>query len=169
MEVIAFTMVNLPFGWCSNMSPYPVVVDDDWAVGSRRFGYGKGPVEFRTAEALFQSLRFDDWAIWEEIREQKSPMGAKMVAKRYLDRAIVVPRSSRDLENMARVVSLKIQQHPELKTGLLNTGETQIIEDCTNRPSESGLFWGAVLRGDGTWEGRNELGKIWMDLRGVLG
>jgi predicted NAD-dependent protein-ADP-ribosyltransferase YbiA (DUF1768 family) len=34
-----------------------------------------------TSEALFQALRFDDPTIREEIRTQKSPMSAKMIAK----------------------------------------------------------------------------------------
>ena len=45
MTVIAFTSVNLPFGWLGNMSPYPL----------QHEGH-----PFLTAEALFQSLRFDD-------------------------------------------------------------------------------------------------------------
>lgn len=39
--------------------------------------------KYRTAEALFQSMRFHKYPdIQELIREQESPMGAKMKAKK---------------------------------------------------------------------------------------
>jgi predicted NAD-dependent protein-ADP-ribosyltransferase YbiA (DUF1768 family) len=49
-KIITFTKVNLPFGWMGNMSPYPInYMDKTW----------------RTTEALFQALRFNE----EEIQE----------------------------------------------------------------------------------------------------
>lgn len=54
-EVIAFTKVNLPYGWLSNMSPHPLDFGGTW----------------RTSEALFQSLRFSDNDIKELIRAEK--------------------------------------------------------------------------------------------------
>ena len=45
---ISFTKVSLPFGWLGNMSPFPILYE------------GK---EWKTTEALFQALRFDDESI----------------------------------------------------------------------------------------------------------
>ena len=69
--IIAFTKVALPFGWLGNMAPYPVTY---------------GGKAWRTTEALFQALRFEDESIREAIRQEKSPMAAKLVAKRHKSR-----------------------------------------------------------------------------------
>jgi predicted NAD-dependent protein-ADP-ribosyltransferase YbiA (DUF1768 family) len=68
MAIISFSKVALSYGWLGNMSPYPIIYE------------GK---EWRTVEALFQSLRFTDENIIEAIRNEKSPMGAKMKAKSF--------------------------------------------------------------------------------------
>ena len=149
---ITITAVSLPYGWLGNMAPFPILYD------------GK---EWRTTEALFQSLRFDDDGVKEEIRAEKSPMGAKFVAKREKDKIVVVPQCQQDLANMEMVLRLKLGQHPELRQKLLDTGDEIIIEDCSMRSGGSGTFWGAAMR-DGKWEGQNILGKLWMKLREEL-
>jgi len=52
---IAFKKVREAYGWMSNMSPHPI---QTW----------------RTAEALFQALRFDDITVKLAIHNEKSPM-----------------------------------------------------------------------------------------------
>jgi len=150
--MILIRKVKEDFGWLGNMSPYPVKHN------------GK---TYRTTEALFQALRFDDEEIIELIREQKSPMSAKMKAKKNRDRMVVVPMSDADLENMRLVLRLKLLQHPKLRDDLFATGDQEIVEDCTKRPRGSGLFWGAALQ-DEKWVGENWLGWLWMELRDEL-
>ena len=65
--MIKFTKASLPYGWLGNMAPFPVMYN------------GK---KWLTIEALFQALRFENEKIIEEIRLEKSPMGAKMKAKK---------------------------------------------------------------------------------------
>lgn len=151
---ITFTKVKLPWGWLSNMSPHPVTIADKvWP----------------TVEHLFQALRFNvNHPVREEIRAQKSPMSAKMVAKRYKDHWEIIPRSENDLTYMRFVLLLKLVEHPDLKDLLISTGYATIIEDTTARPNESGLFWGAARNADGTWRGENTLGKLWMETRAAL-
>lgn len=149
---ITFTKVDLPYGWLSNMAPFPVKYD------------GKA---WRTTEALFQALRFDDHAIREDLRLIKSPMGVKMRAKREKAKMVVERLSEQDKANMEMVLRLKLEQHPELKQELLDTGDDTIIEDCSKRAGGSGTFWGAALK-DGQWVGENMLGKLWMKLRKEL-
>jgi N-glycosidase YbiA len=149
---ITFTSVKLPHGWLGNMTPFPIK---------------HGGKSWRTTEALFQALRFNDEAIAEEIRAEHSPMAAKMIAKREKAKMVVVPQSEEDVANMAMVLRLKLEQHPELKQKLLDTGDEIIVEDCSKRPGGSGTFWGAVLK-DGEWVGENVLGKLWMRLREEL-
>lgn len=148
---IAFKKVKDAYGWMGNMSPHPVL-------------------GFKTAEAAFQAMRFDPMSpVFSEIKAAKSPMGAKMIAKKAHEHMLVVPRSITDLENMLFVLRMKFMVgHSDLADQLLATGDEEIVEDVTSRPNESGLFWGAKLNKDGTWEGQNHLGKMLMKVRAEL-
>ena len=148
-EVAIIHKVKEEHGWMSNMAPFPIT----W-----------GNKVFPTSEHLFQCWRFDKDEIIEEIRLEKNPMKAKWKAKGKVSEMSVEPLSIHDVENMLKVLRLKLEQYPELKDQLLATGKAIIIEDCTKRQGGSGLFWGGALK-DGTWTGRNMLGKLWMKLR----
>lgn len=139
-------------GCWGNMAPFPIVFNDE---------------TWLTTEALFQALRFDDKSIRSKIKAEKSPMGAKMKAKKHLTEMVVEPLSEIDLNNMRLCLRLKIEQHPHLKELLVNTGKEFIVEDCSARQHGSGLFWGAALK-EGVWTGQNWLGKLWMELRDEL-
>lgn len=152
MNDIVIGKVNDEGGCWGNMAAYPIVHE-----GKR----------WLTTEALFQAMRFKDEEIKETIRSQKSPMAAKMKAKKNKAAMIIVPMSDKDLENMMLCLRLKIEQHPKLREMLLETGDAFIVEDCTRRPRASGLFWGAALK-DGKWNGKNWLGVLWMKLRAEL-
>ncbi len=81
----------------------------------------------------------------------------------------VEPLSDTDVQNMRCCLILKVKQHPELRQQLIDTGHAEIVEDVTSRGRRgSSLFWGALRLEDGSWEGRNTLGLLWMDLRGSL-
>jgi ribA/ribD-fused uncharacterized protein len=151
MSEIIIGKVKEEGGCWGNMAPYPIKLTKRWL----------------TSEALFQAMRFDDEEIQEEIRNEKSPMGAKMKAKKHKDMMVVEPMSEEDLDNMRVVLNLKLKQHPQLRDKLIQTGDALIVEDCTRRQRGSGLFWGAAL-GDGKWVGKNWLGKLWMELRAEL-
>ena len=111
-----------------NMAPYPIKYD--------------GKV-WLTSEALFQGMRYDDEDIKEIIRKEKSPMGAKMKAKKYSDQMVVVPMSDLDVEQMKKCVRMKFDQHPKLKKELMKTKGVFIYEDIGNRNGERHKFWGA--------------------------
>lgn len=122
---------------------------------------------YRTTEALFQVLRFSDEKIQEEIKNEKSPMGAKFVAKKYKEFMTILPMSKDDIENMKICLCLKLEQHSYLKNELIKTGDELIVEDCTRRKRGSGLFWGAAFENN-TWIGQNWLGKLWMEIRNQI-
>lgn len=150
---IGFTASRLPYGWMGNMSPFPIKFGDD---------------TYRTTEALFQALRFSDNDIKALIREEKSPMGAKFVAKARVSEMTVEQLSDKDVVNMRMCIKLKVEQHPELAKELLATGDANIYEDVTKRGDKgSNLLWGAMLV-DGEWVGKNVVGNIWMELRKEL-
>lgn len=154
MEEIAFTKTALPYGWMGNMAPYPITWD--------------GKV-FPRSENLFMALRFDDPDIIEAIRLEPNPMKAKFFAKKHADKMVVEQRSPQDVANMNLVVRLKMLQHPMLGPMLLDTHFLPIYEDVTSRGKRgSNLFWGALKHEDGTWEGENHLGRIWMQIRKEL-
>lgn len=156
-QVISFTKTKLEHGWLGNMSPFPIVFNG---------------VEWRTSEALFQSLRFKDKDIQEAIRAEKSPMSAKFVMKANKVSITTEPHSVKDVRNMKMCLKLKLEAHPELKTLLLETGELVIIEDVTKRGDVGGnLFWGAMLVENENgfhWVGKNTLGRLWMEIRTEL-
>lgn len=147
--MISFTKVDLPWGWLGNMYASPIVFK------------GKS---WRTSEALFQALRFEDEDIRELIREEKSPMGAKMKAKGNKNNMVVEPMSEKDIENMKMVVKLKFDQNQVLKSKLMISGDHVIIEDVGNRNGARHLFWG-MKKVNGEWIGENRMGKILMELR----
>jgi ribA/ribD-fused uncharacterized protein len=133
-----------------NMSPFPIIYEGD---------------TYRTSEALFQALRFHDKAIRELIRAEKSPMGAKFVAKARVDQMVVKQLSDEDVANMRGCLIFKLAQHPDLHAELMATGDALIVEDVTNRGDKgSNLFWGAMLVNN-EWVGKNVLGNLWMDIR----
>ena len=154
MSTIPIRGVKEPFGWMGNMSPHPVK-------------YGKR--EFKTSEHLFQWGRFEGHPqIQEEIFQQKSPMGAKMKAKKH--RRLLTEKGEwkwdekKDTEWMETCLLLKLESNPALIEELMATGETFIVEDCSKRKGGSGMFWGAALK-DGEWVGENVLGSLWMEIR----
>ena len=147
---IWFSKVAEENGWMGNMAPYIIKYE------------GK---EWRTSEALFQSMRFEDESIKEIIRLEKSPMAAKMKAKKFRDQMVVIPMSEKDVENMRMCVRLKLEQHPELKEDLIATGNETIYENIGKRNGERHKFWGAKKLSDNEGDGFNMMGKILMDLR----
>jgi ribA/ribD-fused uncharacterized protein len=149
MPVIEFTKVDGPNGWLGNMYASPIRFEDRvWL----------------TSEALFQALRFNNDEIREIIRNEKSPLSAKMKAKSFRNQLIVQPMSEQDVAHMRMVVRLKFDQHPDLKTRLLETGDYTIVENIGNRNGERHLFWG-MKNVNGTWLGTNMMGRILMELR----
>ena len=150
MAIISFSKVALPYGWLGNMAPYPIIYE-----GKR----------WRTIEALFQSLRFTDENIIEAIRNEKSPMGAKMKAKSFMPSYSISPLSHQDIENMKLCLKLKFIQHSDLRNKLLKTGEHTIIEDIGSRRGARHEFWGAYKNEKNEWVGNNLMGKLLMELR----
>jgi predicted NAD-dependent protein-ADP-ribosyltransferase YbiA (DUF1768 family)/CYTH domain-containing protein len=152
MDEIRFTKSKLPFGWMGNMSRYSITYDDKvWG----------------SVEHLFQALRFDkDKPFRELIRECDNPFEAKQIAKKYREHMSINPCGLMDYVNMGRCLRLKLEQHPLLIDMLLETGDAMIYEDVTARGDvNSNLIWGAMKLSDGTWKGKNVMGRHWMGLR----
>ena len=139
---IKFKFVNAPYGFLSNFSPHPVIYE------------GK---QYKTSEALYQSLKFLDTSKREIVRACITAKDAAL-AGRTLD-GIRPDWDEVKLDTMRTVIRLKADQHPFIKTALLKSGDEIIIED-----SNKDKFWGQTPTG----EGLNWLGIIWMELRSKL-
>ncbi len=151
MPVISFTNVNSPYGWLGNMSAFPIDYQNE---------------RWRTSEALFQAMRFEDPEIRRIIRAQTSPIAAKRKAKRLDIRHLMIvdPCSQQDLENMRICLDLKFSQHPGLRRQLIQTGNDTLVEDVSKRPTARSLFWGMEYINN-EWVGTNTLGLLLMELR----
>ncbi len=153
---IWFKGVKEPNGWMGNMAPYPITYN--------------GQV-WRTSEALFQSMRFNDPLIKEIIRAENSPLVAKWKAKSHRAHYIITPMSPQDIANMEACVLLKYQQHPKIASMLMATGKHLIYEDASNRKGVNDLFWGTHRDPKNPImpiNGQNMMGEILMKVRGIL-
>lgn len=149
-EVVSFLRTNEAFGGLSNM-----------AAGYLITLYG---VRCRTSEHLYQALKFPSHPeIQAEILAKKSPVAAKMVAKRC--RHLIRPDWEEiKLPVMAYCLRAKLQCNLERFGDLLrSTGDADIVEIS----SKHDTFWGCVPQGD-LFVGHNHLGIQLTNLREEL-
>jgi len=146
----AFKKTTEKWGGFSNMcGGYPIVVDE---------------INFRSAEALYQSCRFPDSPeIQEKIILQTSPMTAKMVGKPFRE-------LTRDDWIKVRVQVMKwclrvklAQNWDAFSELLLESGDMPIVE-----LSNKDAFWGAKPIESNMYLGINALGRLLMGLREQL-
>jgi ribA/ribD-fused uncharacterized protein len=149
-ECVSFRKTNEEFGGLSNMAGgYPIVVND---------------IYIRTSEALYQALRYSDYPeIQKEIIEQKSPMTAKMVSKKYRKEKTRVDWDNKRIAIMKWCLRVKlIQNLDSFGTLLLDTNDNPIVEE-----SRRDQFWGTILIDEERLEGTNALGRLLMELREI--
>jgi ribA/ribD-fused uncharacterized protein len=127
----------------SNFAPFGIDLDDAW---------------WPTAENYYQAQKFTDPELRKAIRKADKPVIAKSLADK--NKAAIRPdRDAIKDDVMYCAVRRKFEQHPELKTMLLATGDEDIIESA---PTDT--YWGVGR--DGT--GLNKLGKIIARIRDEL-
>ena len=146
----AFRKTKERFGGLSNMaSGFPIVVNG---------------IRIPTSEALYQACRYPNRPdVQRLIIGQRSPMTAKMKAKRFIN------DTRRDWDNvrvtiMRWCLRVKLAQHwNNFGRLLLSTGDAPIVED-----SRKDAFWGAKRTDEGELVGTNALGRLLMELREEL-
>ena len=134
------------YAFLSNFFPHSMEVDGDLC---------------QTNEHAFQALKTDDTAERKKVHEAKTPASAKSLGKRVTLRA---DWDTLRFEVMERIVRIKFAD-PHMAARLLATGKRELIEGNTWRD----VVWGCIITKDGLWRGRNELGKILMQVRKELG
>ena len=143
MEEIKFYHIENPFGYLSNYSDHPILIDG---------------VLWKTSEHYYQANKFEDKKIMEEIRNTDTPKEASKIGRSHNELIREDWTEIKD-EVMEKVIRAKVEQHKEIQKELISTGNTPIIEDS---PIDS--YWGCGNDG----KGLNKLGKIWMKVRGEL-
>jgi predicted NAD-dependent protein-ADP-ribosyltransferase YbiA (DUF1768 family) len=148
-EMFMCTTADALNGWLNPMSEHPLA-------------YKKQT--YRTADALFQWLRFDGHPdVQAKILADPSPISVRLTAK--ANRELLAGRDVKDdLDLMRQCLKLKVEQHSDLKDKLKATGERLIVEDCTARQRGDALYWG-MAQVNGQWVGENWLGRLWMEVR----
>ncbi len=150
-DCVVFLKVNEAFGGLSNMSgDFPLSVNGHTLWSS---------------EALYQACRFPDHPdVQKEIIDQRSPMAAKMKAKKDGRREKFTrpdwPQVHLDV--MAWCLRVKLAQ---------NLGPFYwLLESTNDRPpverSHRDAYWGCTVGEDGVLRGENHLGRLLMALRG---
>ncbi len=143
MNQIRFYRLNEPYGEFSNFSPHPIDLN--------------GRV-WPTSEHYFQAQKFAGTEHEEAIRLAKSPMSAARMG-RSRQRPLRGDWNSVKDEIMREALEAKFNQHPALRSMLLNTRDAELIEHTKNDS-----YWGDG--GDGS--GKNRLGQLLMELRARL-
>ncbi len=115
-------------------------------------------VLYMTSEQAYQSAKFDDESIRRKVREARSPVLAKGVAGKNKEHQRK-DWSDIKVSIMESILLCKMQQHQDVRTALLGSGDREIVEN-----SASDYFWGCGADN----AGRNELGKAWMRIREKL-
>lgn len=149
--MIKFWKPREPYGCLSNFSRHSIIVDQKM---------------YRTTEHYYQSKKFEDPVYQEIVRNLKTAREAKDIAsgdKPYIVDGIEIPmpKLRKDWEEskykiMKDALRYKVQQNPDVRKVLLDTGEEILAED-----SPYDYTWG--LGKDGS--GKNWLGKAWMEIR----
>lgn len=121
------------------------------------------PVEYRgviykTAEHAYHCQRYTDPAIIEEIRGAPTAAAAWEASQRYKP-GQAANFDGYKLEVMKNILRAKLEQHSDVREALIQSGDMEIVKE---EPKDA--FWGAGPDGSG----RNELGKLWMDIRTEL-
>jgi len=140
---IKFYSVTHEFGEFSNFALYPIKLKKK---------------TWQTSEHYFQAMKFESSKDQASVQKAKTPMEA---ARKGRDRKKKLRKnweSSKD-HVMYEAVLAKFTQHEDLKTLLLSTGDSKIIED-----TEDDSYWGNGSDG----KGKNMLGRILMRVRSEL-
>lgn len=120
-----------------------------------------------SGEHVFQGMKVaaSTWSVEDNLKwlrsmeANESPGFAKKAGKRI---SLDVPKwNLMSMACMRRTLDLKFEQHPGLRQQLLDTGNLTLVEYNN---------WGDTLWGvnEKTGSGRNQLGKLLMDLRQSL-
>lgn len=121
-------------------------------------------VVFPTVEHAYQCQRYTDRKIIEEIRNAHSPVKAWKISSKYKHVQISdFKKEDYKLKVMENLMRLKVEQHEEIRSALIDSGDLEIVKHIVTPPPGDG-FWDDGEDG----KGLNHIGKIWMKIREEL-
>jgi len=148
-DVIIFHKTKAAYGGLSNMcAGFPLSLNN---------------VPIRTSEALYQALKFPDFAnIQQQIIDAKSPMTAKMISRHHQQYMSSNWNSIR-VDVMRYCLQLKLLQHNHSFGTLLKSTYPKPIVELSKKDT----FWGAkkIPTNSTQLKGVNALGRLLMELR----
>ncbi len=118
-------------------------------------------IVFPTVEHAYQCQRYTDKKIIEEIKSARSPVKAWEVSSKY--KHLQIPEFKNEehkLEVMKKLMRLKVEQHEDIRKALNDSQDLNIVKHVNTYPPGDG-FWDDGEDG----EGKNHMGRIWMEIR----
>jgi ribA/ribD-fused uncharacterized protein len=123
-----------------------------------------GGVTYPTVEHAYQCSRYTDSKIIEEIRAAHSPVKAWEISSKY--KSVQIPEFKNDehkLRVMKGLMSLKVEQHEDVRKALLDSEDLEIVKHIVAGPPGDG-FWDDGEDG----KGLNHTGRMWVEIRDEL-
>ena len=116
-------------------------------------------VIYPTSEHAYQAAKCTDPLGKREIAVARSPLQAKEMSNQNYKTVQDPNWNAKKLVVMELILRAKLDQHPEVRSALLKSGDEEIAED-----SSVDSFWGKGKDGSG----ENQLGRLWMKIRSEL-
>lgn len=146
-EIRFYRANEKPFGAFSNLYPREIRFDGEL---------------YPTAEHAYQAGKAAKKAVRQWILSAPNPALVAMAAHGLYSWDVVPNWASIKFERMRNVLLAKYQQHEDLRTLLLSTGDARLVESAkTDNPVNR--LWGEV-----NGKGQNMLGKLLMEVRTEL-
>ncbi len=118
-------------------------------------------VVYPSVEHAYQCQRYTDEAIREEIRSARSPVLAWQLSSKYKHlQKLEFKDPDHKLSVMEMLMRMKVAQHADVCTALLDTGDARIVKHITTYPPGDG-FWDDGEDG----KGLDHMGRLWMKIR----
>ena len=146
-EIRFYRANEKPFGAFSNL--YPRAVEFEGAV-------------YLTAEHAYQAGKPAKKAVREWVLSAPNPALVAMAAHGLYSWDVVPNWATVKFDRMRGVLFAKYRQHQDLRTLLLSTGESRLVESTKTNNAVNRL-WGEV-----NGKGENMLGKLLMEVRAEL-
>lgn len=154
-QLIYFATANDPYGWLDPSFEHALEYN------------GR---TFQAPDVLFQWLRFERYpALQEQILKMKTIRGARQKAFELLESLGLSDKGDTDLRRMRTVLSLLLEQHPDVASLLAATGDRSLVRNTMRSSLGAKKYWGMEYEEENNrWVGENRLGQIWMELRSAL-
>lgn len=110
---------------------------------------------YKTAEHCYHCQRYDNEKIIHEIKNSISPDEAWQLSQKYKSFQIS-DFDNRKVLLMKEILLAKVLQYPSIGGFLMSTW-SKSIEKCLSADN----FWWTWI----DWNGKNMLGKLWMEIR----